>query len=161
MEINIIEFESGWEKDVCSLISGIQRNEFGLNISIDAQPDLLNIPDFYKKGSGNFWLAVHEKQLAGTIALLDIGNKQGAIRKMFVHQLYRGKEKGTAGLLLAALEQSSLKAGVNELFLGTTAKFHAAHRFYEKNGFENIQIENLPPTFPVMNVDTIFYRKKL
>ena len=33
-----------------------------------------------------------------------------------------------------------------------------AHRFYEKNGFEVIPRENLPPSFPVMAVDSRFYR---
>jgi N-acetylglutamate synthase-like GNAT family acetyltransferase len=47
--------------------------------------------------------------------------------------------------------------GVRQIFLGTTAKFLAAHRFYEKNGFRQIEQAELPPTFPVMVVDTRFY----
>jgi len=46
---------------------------------------------------------------------------------------------------------------VRELFLGTTAQFVAAHRFYEKHGFREIARPDLPPTFPVMSVDTKFY----
>jgi predicted N-acetyltransferase YhbS len=45
--------------------------------------------------------------------------------------------------------------------LGTTAKFLAAHRFYEKNGFREIAQTELPASFPVMTVDTKFYRRAL
>lgn|GEM_PF-2187351 len=35
------------------------------------------------------------------------------------------------------------------------------HRFYEKHGFERIEKSGLPPAFPVMAVDNVFYRKRL
>jgi hypothetical protein len=47
---------------------------------------------------------------------------------------------------------------VKEVFLGTTEKFLAAHRFYERNGFQQIPATELPPAFPKMAVDTRFYR---
>jgi hypothetical protein len=50
---------------------------------------------------------------------------------------------------------------LSDIFLGTTAKFLAAHRFYEKNGFHEIGRDELPAAFPVMTVDTKFYRRSL
>jgi hypothetical protein len=50
---------------------------------------------------------------------------------------------------------------VRELYLGTTAKYLAAHRFYEKNGFREIARTALPESFPVMAVDTKFYTRTL
>jgi hypothetical protein len=47
---------------------------------------------------------------------------------------------------------------MREIYLGTTAKFLAAHRFYEKNGFEELLQSELPARFPLMSVDTKFYR---
>jgi N-acetylglutamate synthase-like GNAT family acetyltransferase len=46
---------------------------------------------------------------------------------------------------------------VKHIYLGTTAKFLAAHRFYEKHGFDLIEQDQLPSSFPVMVVDTRFY----
>jgi hypothetical protein len=46
---------------------------------------------------------------------------------------------------------------VAAVYLGTTAKFLAAHRFYEKNSFREIAREALPGCFTVMAVDTKFY----
>jgi hypothetical protein len=48
--------------------------------------------------------------------------------------------------------------GFNEIFLGTTEKLKAAHRFYEKNGLIEINRQSLPEEFPVMKVDVRFYK---
>jgi N-acetylglutamate synthase-like GNAT family acetyltransferase len=52
-------------------------------------------------------------------------------------------------------------SGLNDIYLGTTDKFLAAHRFYEKHGFAPVDVETLPETFPVMAVDSKFYRRQL
>ncbi|MEZ5576675.1 MAG: GNAT family N-acetyltransferase [Candidatus Competibacteraceae bacterium] len=46
---------------------------------------------------------------------------------------------------------------LRRVYLGTTEKFLAAHRFHEKNGFLQIAKSDLPGSFPVMSVDTKFY----
>jgi hypothetical protein len=43
----------------------------------------------------------------------------------------------------------------------TTQKFLAAHKFYEKNGFMEIRKNQLPDTFPIMKVDSKFYKFKV
>jgi hypothetical protein len=37
----------------------------------------------------------------------------------------------------------------------------AAHRFYERNGFDEIDARALPASFPRMAVDTRFYQRTL
>jgi N-acetylglutamate synthase-like GNAT family acetyltransferase len=140
------------------LIVGIQTAEFQIPITLEAQPDLRDIQGFYQQGNGNFWVALDREEVIGTIALLDIGNRQAALRKMFVHQAYRGAERGVAKMLLGTLLDWSRKSDIAEIFLGTTEKFVAAHRFYERNGFVEIDLLRLPPSFPVMAVDSKFYR---
>jgi hypothetical protein len=39
--------------------------------------------------------------------------------------------------------------------------YKAAHRFYEKNGFSEIKKAELPPNFPLLQVDTKFYKYNL
>jgi N-acetylglutamate synthase-like GNAT family acetyltransferase len=145
-------------REVADLILGIQRDEFSIPITISDQPDLLQIESFYQKGSGNFWVARSEDQLVGTIALLDIGNNQGALRKMFVAKGFRGKEFGVGQKLIDHLIAWVKQKGVQEIYLGTTEKFLAAQRFYEKNGFLEVGKSALPKAFPVMDVDVKFYR---
>lgn len=157
-EISIQTYSPACQQEVTDLIVSIQQNEFGIPITLEAQPDLKNIPSFYQKDAGNFWIAIIENKIAGTIALLDIGNNRGALRKMFVHQGYRGKEWGVGQQLLNTLLEWSSQNNFKEILLGTTEKFIAAQRFYEKNGFEEIDKQLLPKEFPVMEVDVKFYR---
>lgn len=156
--IEIVPFSDHHLSGVVDVILPIQQSEFGIPITLDAQPDLLDIPNFYQKGSGNFWVALHGSEVVGTIALLDIGNGQGALRKMFVKEPFRGSMHGVARRLLQVFLDWCKTHDICEVYLGTTAKFLAAHRFYEKNGFTEIAPSELPTSFPIMSVDTKFYK---
>ena len=158
MEIKIEQYTDLYKQQVLDLIVPIQREEFNIPITPEEQPDLQQIPGFYQKDNGNFWLAITDAGVVGTIALLDIGNHQGALRKMFVHKDYRGKEHGTGQLLLNTLLVWAQQKNYTEIYLGTTAKFLAAHRFYEKNNFKEVEVAELPARFPRMAVDVKFYR---
>lgn len=146
---------------VVAMIVAIQRDEFGIPIKVEDQPDLQDVPGFYQSGSGGFWVAEHGGQIIGSIALKDIGNGEGALRKMFVARDHRGGESRIAARLLETLERFARDKGLRALYLGTTDKFLAAHRFYEKSGFSRIAPEHLPAAFPRMAVDTVFYSKTL
>ena len=143
------------------LILDIQQNEFHVPITIHDQPDLLNIESIYKRGKGNFWCAIEDDKVVGTIGMIDIGDHMGVIRKMFVHKNYRGKDKGAAQELLNNLFDWSSSNDIRELLLGTIDTMHAAHRFYIRNGFVEIKKESLPPSFPLMPVDNVFFKKML
>jgi len=146
------------KKDVADLILYIQNVEFGIPITLEMQPDLKAIPAFYQINRGNFWIANIGKKIIGTISLLDIGDRKGALRKMFVDKNYRGKEFGAGQKLLNTLLDWARHKGFTEIFLGTTEKFIRAQRFYEKNGFKEIEKQELPKSFPVMEVDVRFYK---
>ena len=144
-----------------TLILGIQQHEYGINIQAADQPDLQDVDTFYRSGQGNFWVATADDRVVGSIALRDIGNQQAALRKMFVDSEYRGAKFGVAAALLKQLLEWAEGHHFREVFLGTTAQFLAAHRFYEKNGFALIEKTALPPSFPIMAVDSRFYCKSL
>ena len=95
------------------------------------------------------------------MALLDLGDHQAALRKMFVHASYRGPGHGVSARLLDTLLEWSRARSVKDVYLGTTEKFLAAHRFYERKGFQQIAASELPPGFPKMALDTRFYRLAL
>lgn len=160
-KIIIKEYAEEYKEQIINLILDIQQNEFQIPITKEDQPDLSDIENFYQSGSGNFWIAVNQNCVVGTIALIDIGNGQGALRKMFVKSAYRGKIYNTAKFLLQTAIEWAKKHKMQEIYLGTTEKFLAAHRFYEKNQFIQLPKENLPKNFPVMKVDTRFYKLHL
>jgi N-acetylglutamate synthase-like GNAT family acetyltransferase len=159
--IEVVSYSEALQSAILDLILTIQRVEFGFDIRADDQPDLLDIANFYQAGAGNFWVALCESEVVGTIALRDIGNKQGALRKMFVKATHRGKEHAVAARLLEQLVLSATAEHLRELYLGTTEKFVAAHRFYEKHGFNRVTPDELPKAFPRMSLDTRFYRRAL
>jgi N-acetylglutamate synthase-like GNAT family acetyltransferase len=158
----VIESYAGQSADlIFDLILPIQREEFGLPVRREDQPDLEQISGFYQTGQGGFWLAKAGDELVGSIALKDIGDGQVALRKMFVRADFRGGAHGVANRLLDAALSWSRDKAVTAVYLGTTPFFHAAHRFYEKNGFTEIAKSELPQSFPIMSVDTKFYRLRL
>ena len=146
---------------IAALILPIQREEFGVAISLTDQPDLADIAGFYGVGAGGFWVARAGGRIVGTIALKDIGGGDAALRKMFVASDHRGAGHGVAAKLLDALLSQARRGGLGRVFLGTTDAFKAAHRFYEKNGFVEIVREDLPDAFPVMAVDSKFYLRHM
>ena len=156
--IEIQPFSKQYSSGVADVIVPIQQEEFDIPITLEAQSDLLDIPQFYQKDNGNFWVALDSSEVIGTIALIDIGNNEGALRKMFVKKKYRGSGSGVAQNLLQTLFDWCKKHDYSSIYLGTTTKFHAAHRFYEKNAFIEVEKTELPDSFPVMSVDTKFYK---
>ncbi|KEK24491.1 GNAT family N-acetyltransferase [Bacillus gaemokensis] len=157
-KICITPYESRYQSDVVDLIVHIQQKEYNVPITREEQPDLLEIEQFYQRENGNFWVATYEEKVVGTVALLDIGNEQVALRKMFVKKEFRGKVWGTASLLLQTAISWAKEKGLEGIYLGTTVQFFAAHRFYEKSGFQSIRMEELPESFPVLQVDKKFYK---
>lgn len=156
--IKVMTYSPVYREQIIALILQIQQEEFGIAITRKDQPDLEAIDHFYQQGGGNFWLAVNaDNQVVGSIALKAIANQNLVLRKMFVRQDSRGKEKNVAATLLRQAIDYAQAVGANEIYLGTTDKYLAAHRFYEKNNFRKIDKESLPDDFPLMAVDSVFY----
>lgn len=156
--MRIVPFDNHDCDEIVTLITTIQIAEFGVATSVEKQPDLFDIPNFYQQGAGNFWLAFESDDLAGTIALKDVGDGVCALRKMFVKKEFRGKERGIAAALMRTLLDWAGEQGVREIYLGTVDVYHAAHRFYEKSGFSEVTRDQVPDSVPLMDVDVKYYR---
>lgn len=154
--MRIQPIQNEFEKEIIDLILNIQQKEFNVPVTLEDQPDLMEIEDFYYKPGGIFLGAFIDEKLVGTIALVRFNEKAGAIRKMFVKKEFRGKEFGIAQQLLEQLITFSKENGIKDLYLGTVSILQAALRFYEKNGFETIAKEALPTDFPLMKPDNVF-----
>jgi GNAT superfamily N-acetyltransferase len=160
-DVSIEVYTDRYKKEVGEMIVSVQHGEFGVPITLKDQPDLDVIPSFYQKGNGNFWVALYNSKVVGTIALIDIGNDQSALRKMFVEKSFRGKPFNTGQRLFDTAMAWMKQEKVKEVFLGTIDLFEAACKFYLKNGFVRIPESALPKTFPRMGLDTTFFAKKI
>lgn len=155
LQINPIGNERAME--VIDIILPIQQKEFNVPVTLNDQPDLLNIKENYYEGGGSFWGAELNGELVGTIALIKFDTHEAAIRKMFVKKEFRGKEFGIAQKLLNTLMAYCEENKIWNLYLGTVPILQAAIRFYERNGFTDIEKKDLPAKFPLMSVDTEFF----
>ena len=154
---------------VAGLVLPIQQLEFGVAITLKAQPDILDIDKSFGRDRSGLWGAFVDERLVGTIGLLDIGlapgsgsapgsdAAHGVVRKMFVHADYRGKQWGIAQGLMDMLIGHCRDSRIKDLWLGTIHTMGAAARFYERNGFVKISKYELPGHFPLMAVDDTFY----
>ena len=150
-----------YSQQIVDLIIPIQQIEFGVPITLEDQPDLMDIESNYHATGGNFWAAFQDGKVVGTIALISIGDENGVIRKMFVSKDFRGKEFGIAQNLLNGLITYSKARGITDLYLGTVDILKAAIRFYERNGFVALEKQDLPSTFPIMSADNVFYHLEI
>jgi GNAT superfamily N-acetyltransferase len=148
---------------IVDLILPIQQLEFNVPITLAAQPDLLDIETFYFRDGGHFWGAIDADtgRLVGTVALLSIGHRAGALRKMFVRKEFRGKDFAIAQRLLYALIDFCVSHSISTIYLGTIDNMKAAHRFYERNGFARIEKAGLPAYYPNMAVDNRYYYRTI
>ncbi|XHR93373.1 GNAT family N-acetyltransferase [Mucilaginibacter sp. UC70_90] len=90
-------------QQIIDIILPIQQIEFNVPITLEAQPDLLDIETNYHQTGGDFWGAIYNEQLVGTIALIAFDNNAAAIRKMFVLKEYRGKSWASRSYYLIIL----------------------------------------------------------
>jgi|TARA_R110002124_G_scaffold55368_1_gene156639 putative acetyltransferase len=156
--IRYIPFETKYQEKLIKLILDIQQIEFNISITKEQQPDLQAIDTFYRKNGGEFWLAIDSNDdVVGSIALINIGNGNGVIRKMFVKQAYRGKDYGIAQKLFEMLLCYCKMNAFNYLYLGTVNILAAAITFYKRNQWIEIQKSDLPLEFPLMIQDNIFF----
>jgi N-acetylglutamate synthase-like GNAT family acetyltransferase len=157
MSLEVRPYRDGDAEGLVALVLNIQQGEFGISITYSDQPDLQDVAGFFRNGAGEFWVAADDIDVVGCVGLVDLGNHEAALRKMFVRADHRGGERGVAQQLLVMLLSHARRRGITKVYLGTTEKFRAAHRFYEKNGFALVPEGNLPPHFPRMALDTRFY----
>lgn len=91
--------------------------------------DLNNIDVYYK---GNFWIAIDNGKIIGSIGLLMKGTI-GEIKRVYISSDYRRKGIGT--LLYNQLEQTAKNMNIKELQLSAGINLENAHNFYEKIGY--------------------------
>lgn len=149
--INIIPFDSLHKQAIDQLMESIQV-EFSEPISSNGNAKNILPPDLYL-------VALVGNKFAGTISITKLENNNAVLRKMFMHKEYRGH--GIAAMLLQKIVNWSLENHVQTIYLGTMIQFLAAQKFYEKQHFVKITVEQLPPDFPINPIDSVFYKLKL
>jgi len=158
MNITISPYKDEYKQQVINLILTIQKSEFNIDVNEKDRPDLIDINNSYiNNNSGNFWLALYNNNVIGTVSIIHITQNQLALQNMYIHKDFRGSIYNTATKLLKQTINFANENEAKEIYLGAASDFHAAHKFYERNGFSQVGKEILPSTFPIMELDNKFY----
>ncbi len=133
----------------------IQNSEAKINLTIEEQPDLLEVPLYYEKNGGAFWIAVEKEKVIGTIAFMNYGSGNAVLKKFFVRSDWRNQKIGYAlyEKLITFLKDEKYK----RVLLDTPSVATTSHRFYEKAGFRKITKENLPFRYEYPDRDSYLY----
>ena len=146
--IEIVPYSENHKNGVDKMMEGI-ASEFP--VSIFSKPAaVVAVPDVY-------WVALDDKEVVGTVAVLSRDGKYAILKKMMLKSSHRGGDKGISKLLLDTAVAWCREKGLSRIYLGTMEQFRAAQRFYEKNGFREIMESELPANFISNPVDTVFY----
>ena len=76
--MNIETYRGKFDEEIISLILSIQNEEAKIGLSLQEQPDLLDIHRSYQQPGGEFWIALSDGQVIGTIGLM-MKEKQCAV----------------------------------------------------------------------------------
>lgn len=94
--MRITTYQAQYHRQVVDLILRIQNEEAGINLSLQEQPDLLDISASYSQSGGEFWIALEEERVIGTIGLLRLNERCAALKKFFVDAQYPARRASVA-----------------------------------------------------------------
>ena len=151
--IEIVPYQPAHHLGIDAMMKEIAQ-EFSDPIMVKQTNGTAPIPD-------NYWVALHNGQVVGTIALVNFKNEFGVLKRMMLKTEYPGASLGVSSLLLFTAIENAQKNGLGAIYLGTMTQFKAAQSFYQKHGFQQIGEEELPSDFPKYPIDKLFYKKKI
>lgn len=153
--MHIEKYSGKYDDEIISLILDIQNNESKINLSLEEQPDLFNINKSYQQGGGEFWIAVCDGKVIGTIGLMMKESGCAIMKKFFVKKESRSQKVGLA--LYSELIKFAKASNVQHIILDTPSVARKSHRFYEKAGFYKIDKSELPILYTYPDRDSLLY----
>ena len=81
--MQIKTYSEKYRNEVISLILDIQNNEAKIGLPLSEQPDLLDINRRYRQNGGDFWIALSNGEIIGTIGLM-MKERHCAVLKKFL-----------------------------------------------------------------------------
>ena len=77
-------YDDRYKEEVINLILHVQNVEYGVGISAEEQPDILDIQSNYINDGGNFWVALNDNgEVVGSIGLQKENERGCRIKEIF------------------------------------------------------------------------------
>lgn len=157
--MKICRYQEQYKQQIIDLILYIQNSESKINLSLDDQPDLSDIPSCYEKYGGGFWIAVENDDVIGTLGFMNYGGGNAVLKKFFVRSDWRGTKVGLA--LYERVLRCLTENNYHQILLDTPSVARDSHVFYEKAGFFKIKKEQLPFHYEYPDRNSYLYLLKL
>ena len=145
--ITIRQFEEKYTQDIIDIVLHFQNDGTRPYVTVDDQPDLLNIVESYINNGGNFWIATDNDKLIGTIGIMPYSAEIAVLKKFFVYESYQGTPNHIGRKLYDVLLSFAREKGYRIILLDTQRNTERAHKFYKKAGFRKVKEEDLPIKF--------------
>jgi N-acetylglutamate synthase-like GNAT family acetyltransferase len=158
--MGVRRFETVDSDEVNRFIRDIQLREFGFSEKAFPQPELWDIAQFYQS-RGDFWVARLDREVVGTVAILDLGEGVAKLGRLFVHPDHRGVPLYLARNLLKIAEIWAADHLIRRICFETTVEPCAAHGFYGKHGYQEIFKSAFPAVFPLCPYPSRYFMKML
>lgn len=123
--IHIETYCGKYDGEIIDLILSIQNGENHIGLTLDEQPELKAIKESYSDKGGEFWTALDDDRLIGTIGLMMKPDGYAVLKKFFVHKDYRSQKIGLK--LYLTLLDFAKSHGVKHIFLDTPAAAKQSH----------------------------------
>lgn len=128
-----------------------------LGVNLDFQgfsQELAGLPGHYATPWGRLYLVKEGANAIGCIALKQIDDTTGEIKRLYVKTEARGQ--GIAACLLELILQEAKLIGYKRVILDTLSSLQAAVRLYQRFGFHEI-----PPYYHNPLPDVLYFEKIL
>ena len=155
--ISISQFKEQYTQDVIDLVLHFQNDGTRPIVSVDDQPDLLDIKGCYIDVGGDFWIATDDDRLIGSIGIMPYSKEVAVLKKFFVYEDYQGEPVHLGQKLYASFLSIAKEKGFTTILLDTPHNTVRAHKFYEKAGFKKVEESELPLTFSHPYKDCDFF----
>ena len=130
--MEIRSYQPGDEQQIIVLEDTVLR-EYGYQFLPELDRDLLDIPRYYTKRKGQFFVLVEDDQIVGSIAVSKITSRVCKLRRFYVLKKYR--KQGWGRKLYHEALGFIRGVGYDEIWLSSAPEFKDALRFYELAGF--------------------------
>lgn len=107
------------------------------------EAELAGLPGVFAPPTGQLWLATEDGAPAGCIALKEVEEGVGELKRLYVRPTFRGH--GLGNNLVEALLEEAQALGYGKVILDSHITMKAAHTTYQSHGFKFVEA---PADFP-------------
>ncbi|AKP67411.1 GNAT family N-acetyltransferase [Companilactobacillus ginsenosidimutans] len=146
---------------IIDVINYGQNIEADLKIKMVEEYDLFDIENSYQARGGEFWIALDNDRVVGTIALYPLIGKTAVLKKLFSYPEYRGDPIRIGNKLYDKFMEFAKAHGYTKIILDSPEGRDRAHHFYEKKGFNQITAEQLEVEYHYPDRNSLLYESNI